>query len=96
MPIAKQIIPSNCWSLDQSKETPRAVEHLGKVTNVDISRHYIGCVVFLQNIVLSGGSTMFRDFGRKMQRDVKRIVDQRLKLSEELSGGKLKVTNHLI
>ena len=39
---------------------------------------------------------MFRDFGRKMQRDVKRIVDQRLKLSEELSGGKLKVTNHLI
>lgn len=44
-----------------------------------------------QNIVLSGGSTMFRDFGRRMQRDLKRTVDARLKMSEELSGGKLKV-----
>ena len=34
---------------------------------------------------------MFRDFGRRMQRDVKRTVDARLKMSEELSGGKLKV-----
>lgn len=44
-----------------------------------------------QNIVLSGGSTMFRDFGRRLQRDLKRSVDARLKISEELSGGKLKV-----
>ncbi|CAE1327867.1 ACTR3 [Acanthosepion pharaonis] len=43
-----------------------------------------------RNIVLSGGSTMFRDFGRRLQRDVKRIVDARLKASEELSGGRLK------
>ncbi|NXW29754.1 ARP3 protein, partial [Phaetusa simplex] len=43
-----------------------------------------------QNIVLSGGSTMFRDFGRRLQRDLKRTVDARLKLSEELSGGRLK------
>uniref|UniRef100_A0A0L8HJS6 Actin-related protein 3 n=1 Tax=Octopus bimaculoides TaxID=37653 RepID=A0A0L8HJS6_OCTBM len=43
-----------------------------------------------RNIVLSGGSTMFRDFGRKLQRDVKRIVDARLKASEELGGGRLK------
>lgn len=43
-----------------------------------------------KNIVLSGGSTMFRDFGRRLQRDVKRFVDNRLKISEELSGGKLK------
>ena len=34
---------------------------------------------------------MFRDFGRRMQRDLKRTVDARLKMSEELSGGKLKV-----
>lgn len=38
------------------------------------------------NIVLSGGSTMFKDFGRRLQRDIKRIVDARLKLSETLSG----------
>ncbi|PIK57806.1 putative actin-related protein 3 [Apostichopus japonicus] len=43
-----------------------------------------------KNIVLSGGSTMFRDFGRRLKRDVKRIVDARLKLSEQLSGGRLK------
>jgi len=43
-----------------------------------------------KNIVLSGGSTMFKDFGRKLQRDVKRVVDARLKVSEELSQGRIK------
>ena len=42
-----------------------------------------------QSIVLSGGSTMFRDFGRRLQRDIKRVVDGRLKLSEALSGGQI-------
>ena len=46
-----------------------------------------------QNVVLSGGSTMFRDFGRRLQRDLKRSVDGRLKISEELSGGKIKVSS---
>lgn len=43
------------------------------------------------NIVLSGGSTMFKDFGRRLQRDIKRTVDTRLKLSESLGGGRIKV-----
>jgi actin-related protein 3 len=43
-----------------------------------------------KNIVLSGGSTMFKDFGRRLQRDVKRNVDTRLKISEDLSGGRIK------
>lgn len=34
---------------------------------------------------------MFKDFSRKLQRDVKKVVDGRLKASEELSGGNLKV-----
>lgn len=34
---------------------------------------------------------MFRDFGRKVQRDVKRVVDARLKASEDLSAGRIKV-----
>lgn len=38
---------------------------------------------------------MFRDFGRRLQRDLKRTVDARLKMSEELSGGKLKVSPQL-
>jgi len=29
------------------------------------------------NIVLSGGTTMFKDFGRRLQRDIKRKVDKR-------------------
>lgn len=43
-----------------------------------------------KNVVLSGGSTMFKDFGRRLQRDIKRTVDARLKMSEELSGGRIK------
>jgi actin-related protein 3 len=45
-----------------------------------------------KNIVLSGGSTMFRDLHRRVQRDVKRAVDYRIKRSEQLSGGKIKAT----
>ncbi|CAM5120532.1 unnamed protein product [Natator depressus] len=44
----------------------------------------------IKNVVLSGGSTMFRDFGHRLQRDLKRVVDARLKFSEELSGGWIK------
>jgi len=39
---------------------------------------------------------MFKDFGKRLQRDVKRVVDQRLKISAELSGGKLKVCYPLV
>eukprot|EP00037_Helgoeca_nana_P031968 m.411468 g.411468 ORF g.411468 m.411468 type:complete len:423 (+) comp28667_c0_seq1:75-1343(+) len=45
-----------------------------------------------KNIVLSGGSTMFKDFGRRLQRDVKKFADARLKASEKLSGGTIKPT----
>ena len=34
---------------------------------------------------------MFKDFGRRLQRDLKRTVESRLQLSFELSGGKLRV-----
>ena len=33
---------------------------------------------------------MFKDFGRRLQRDVKKLINNRIKLSEELSGGKMK------
>lgn len=36
-----------------------------------------------KNIVLSGGSTMFKDFGRRLQRDIRRIVDDRLRINRE-------------
>ena len=48
------------------------------------------------NVVLSGGSTMFKDFGRRLERDVRRFVDARLKATEQLSGGRLKVIFFII
>jgi len=43
-----------------------------------------------KNIVLSGGSTMFKDFHRRVQRDIKRLVDTRVAASEALSGNRMK------
>jgi len=43
-----------------------------------------------ENVVLSGGSTMFRDFGRRIQRDLKRITETRLKATEDLAFGNIK------
>ena len=40
--------------------------------------------------MLSGGSTMFKDFGRRLQRDVNKLITNRINLSEQLSGGKFK------
>lgn len=42
-----------------------------------------------KNIVLSGGSTMFKDFGRRLQRDIKKFVEERHKMTIELSGGRI-------
>ena len=47
--------------------------------DVDIRKDLYG------NIVLSGGSTMVRDFGRRLQRDIKRRVDARLAESAQRS-----------
>lgn len=41
-----------------------------------------------RNIVLSGGSTMFKDFGRRLQRDVKHLVDSRLRRYDQQAGAK--------
>lgn len=57
--------------------------------------HFIEYFIFVfhsQNIVLSGGSTMFKDFNRRLQRDLKRTVEARLSMSEQLSQGRIKVS----
>ncbi|KAM3226876.1 hypothetical protein ACQJBY_059071 [Aegilops geniculata] len=43
-----------------------------------------------KNIVLSGGSTMFKDFHRRLQRDLKKIVDVRVRASNARLGGDAK------
>ncbi|KRX63708.1 Actin-related protein 3 [Trichinella sp. T9] len=45
---------------------------------IDVRRALYG------NIVLSGGSTMFKDFDRRIERDVRRLVNQRLQITEQL------------
>ncbi|VEL15804.1 unnamed protein product [Protopolystoma xenopodis] len=41
---------------------------------------------------MSGGSSMFKNLDRRIQQDIKRIVDNRLRITEELSGGRIKPT----
>ncbi|KOM30781.1 hypothetical protein LR48_Vigan01g033600 [Vigna angularis] len=43
-----------------------------------------------KNIVLSGGSTMFKDFHRRLQRDLKKIVDARVLSSEARLNGEIR------
>lgn len=38
-----------------------------------------------KNIVLSGGSTMFKDFGRRLQRDIKRRADARMEANRRIT-----------
>jgi hypothetical protein len=37
--------------------------------------------------VLSGGSTLYENFGRRLQRDIRHLVDARIQASEARSGG---------
>ena len=60
------------YSSDFSTPLPDMVDRSIAMSPIDTRRALYG------NIVLSGGSTMLRDFGRRLQRDVKRRVDTRL------------------
>lgn len=72
------------FSSDFATPLPKVVDDTIQSCPIDCRRG------LYKNIVLSGGSTMFKDFGKRLQRDVKRAVDWRIKRSEELSGGKIK------
>ena len=56
------------------------------VDNVIQSSHRCAQRLY-KNIVLSGGSTLYKDFGRRLQRDIRHMVDARIKASEARSGG---------
>lgn len=59
--------------------------------NLFLFIHWFFVFLNIQNIVLSGGSTMFKDFNRRLQRDLKKIVDARALASESRHGGEIKV-----
>lgn len=46
----------------------------------------------LQNIVFPGGSTMFKDFHRRLQREIKKIVGARVHASEAKFSNEVKVS----
>jgi actin-related protein 3 len=72
------------FSSDFLTPLPKVVDDTIQTCPIDVRRG------LYKNLVLSGGTTMFKDFGKRLARDIKRSVDNRIKRSEELSGGKIK------
>eukprot|EP01117_Protostelium_nocturnum_P000998 TRINITY_DN11319_c0_g2_i1.p1 TRINITY_DN11319_c0_g2~~TRINITY_DN11319_c0_g2_i1.p1 ORF type:complete len:422 (-),score=120.71 TRINITY_DN11319_c0_g2_i1:105-1370(-) len=70
------------FSSDFLTNLPKVVDDTILSCPIDVRRP------LYSNIVLSGGSTMFKDFGKRLQRDVKRFVDFRIKRASELTQGK--------
>lgn len=75
------------YSSDFLTPLPEIVDTVIQTSPIDVRRG------LYKNIVLSGGSTMFKDFGKRLQRDVKAIVDGRIAGSEQKSGSLMKVSS---
>ncbi|KAG7192762.1 Arp2/3 complex subunit, actin nucleation center [Scheffersomyces spartinae] len=73
--------PEICSS-DFLTPLPTVVDQVIQASPIDVRKK------LYKNIVLSGGSTMFKDFGRRLQRDLKTLVNERIEASERLSGVK--------
>ncbi|KAI5449659.1 Arp2/3 complex subunit, actin nucleation center [Naganishia albida] len=74
------------YSSDFLTPLPEVVDNVIQTSPIDVRRG------LYKNIVLSGGSTMFKDFGRRLQRDIKHIVDGRIAHSEQASGNHMRST----
>jgi len=72
------------YSSDFLTPLPEVVDNVIQTSPIDVRRG------LYKNIVLSGGSTMYDHFGRRLQRDLKTLVDNRLYASEVASGGLIK------
>jgi len=60
---------------------PNIVDTVIQTSPIDVRRG------LYKNIVLSGGSTLYENFGRRLGRDIRHLVDARIKASEARSGG---------
>lgn len=60
------------FSPDFTTPLPDTVDESIMKCPIDVRRN------LYKNIVLSGGTTMFKDFGKRLQRDIKRNVDSRM------------------
>eukprot|EP01125_Pyxidicula_operculata_P002108 TRINITY_DN12053_c0_g1_i1.p1 TRINITY_DN12053_c0_g1~~TRINITY_DN12053_c0_g1_i1.p1 ORF type:complete len:412 (-),score=102.27 TRINITY_DN12053_c0_g1_i1:49-1284(-) len=68
------------FSSDYLTPLPEAIDNCIQSCPIDCRRG------LYKNVVLSGGSTMFKDFGRRLQRDLKKFVDNRAKITEKVTG----------
>lgn len=68
------------YSSDFTTPLPEVVDRCIQSAPIDTRR------ALYKNIVLSGGSTMFKDFQRRLQRDLKKIVDARVQASGAKHG----------
>lgn len=73
--------PEICLS-DFLTPLPTVVDQVIQQLPIDVRKK------LYKNIVLSGGSTMFKDFGRRLQRDIKKIVSDRMDLNYLITGVK--------
>ncbi|KAJ3675480.1 hypothetical protein LUZ60_004522 [Juncus effusus] len=85
------------YGSDFTTSLPAVIDKCIQSTPIDTRR------ALYKNIVLSGGSTMFKDFHRRLQRDLKKIVDTRAQASSCRHGSDIKsqpievnVVNHPI
>jgi len=69
------------YSSDFLTPLPTIVDTVIQTSPIDVRRG------LYKNIVLSGGSTLYKDFGRRLQRDIRHLVDARIRASEVRSGG---------
>lgn len=69
------------YSSDFLTPLPNIVDTVIQTSPIDVRRG------LYKNIVLSGGSTLYENFGRRLQRDIRHLVDARIKASEAKSGG---------
>lgn len=69
------------YSSDFLTPLPNIVDGVIQSSPIDVRRG------LYKNIVLSGGSTLYKDFGRRLQRDIRHLVDARIRASETRSGG---------
>jgi len=69
------------YSSDFLTPLPNIVDTVIQTSPIDVRRG------LYKNIVLSGGSTLYENFGRRLGRDIRHLVDARIKASEVKSGG---------
>ncbi|KAI9667589.1 MAG: Arp2/3 complex subunit, actin nucleation center [Bathelium mastoideum] len=69
------------YSSDFLTPLPNIVDTVIQTSPIDVRRG------LYKNIVLSGGSTLYRSFGRRLQRDIRHLVEERIRASEARSGG---------